>query len=461
VRRDAAVHKSLPERASVVRPALLVLAVIVLGASGVVYAQDHLGDRGRGIASNVTPDNSKLSGTATPSAASSSAAPTSEPATPPASEPPVTYPVSQPSSPAPSNPHEVHSTPRPLASHAPASQSTIVDASPGPTVRAPAGSAGPDVFGDATLYVDPQSTAVAALQQDQAAGTPTASPAPTASPTAGGDSADPQGNAAAIAKIAGTAQVRWFTEAVPVGSVAAQITSYLAGAAASHALPTLVLNAIPFIDCATKVARGLPRATEYAAWIRQAAIGLHGAVAGVILEPGALTSTGCLSAAERATRFAMLADAVSVLTSNSRLGVYIDGGTSRSLSAAELAARLTSVGVSKASGFSLNVANFYTTRDEESFGEAVAALLGGSHYVVDTGRNGNGPAPDSPLSACNPSGRALGHQPTDRTAGAHDDAYLWIKHPGESDGACRTGEPAVGNWFESYALGLVSNAAVV
>jgi hypothetical protein len=31
-----------------------------------------------------------------------------------------------------------------------------------------------------------------------------------------------------------------------------------------------------------------------------------------------------------------------------------------------------------------------------------------------------------------------------------------IKRPGESDGSCHTGDPAAGQWFNSYALRLVA-----
>lgn len=36
------------------------------------------------------------------------------------------------------------------------------------------------------------------------------------------------------------------------------------------------------------------------------------------------------------------------------------------------------------------------------------------------------------------------------------DAFLWIMRVGESDGACRPGEPAAGQWRADYALALVS-----
>jgi endoglucanase len=78
--------------------------------------------------------------------------------------------------------------------------------------------------------------------------------------------------------------------------------------------------------------------------------------------------------------------------------------------------------------------------------------------VIDTSRNGAGPAPDSPLNWCNPSGRALGTPPTAETGGAHADAYLWIKRPGESDGTCDSGDPPAGTFVNQYAIDLAHNA---
>jgi len=42
------------------------------------------------------------------------------------------------------------------------------------------------------------------------------------------------------------------------------------------------------------------------------------------------------------------------------------------------------------------------------------------------------------------------------TDGSGLDALLWVKAPGESDGSCN-GDPAAGQWFQSYAETLVSN----
>jgi endoglucanase len=121
-----------------------------------------------------------------------------------------------------------------------------------------------------------------------------------------------------------------------------------------------------------------------------------------------------------------------------------------------MAARLQGAGVAGADGFALNVSNYVTTADNVAYGKAVAALIGGKHFIIDTSRNGNGPTPDSQW--CNPPGRALGPAPTTATADRLVDAYCWIKRPGESDGTCNGG-PAAGGWWPDRALELARLAA--
>ena len=97
-------------------------------------------------------------------------------------------------------------------------------------------------------------------------------------------------------------------------------------------------------------------------------------------------------------------------------------------------------------GFATNVSNFQTDQDEQTYAEELSGLLGGAHYVIDSGRNGVGASDDW----CNPPGRAFGTEPV--VAGdndpEHQDAYLWVKPPGESDGECGGGPPAGEFWPE-------------
>jgi len=125
------------------------------------------------------------------------------------------------------------------------------------------------------------------------------------------------------------------------------------------------------------------------------------------------------------------------------------------MSPAAMAAKLTRAGIANAAGFALNVLNYMTTEANTTYGTAISSLLGGKHFVIDTSRNGRGPAANNEW--CNPAGRGLGEKPTTQTASALVDALLWIKTPGESDGECNGG-PNAGAWYASYALGLAERA---
>ena len=149
--------------------------------------------------------------------------------------------------------------------------------------------------------------------------------------------------------------------------------------------------------------------------------------------------------------------AVDTLTRNPATAVYIDAGHSRWVAADVMAGRLNDVGIAKARGFSLNTANFFTTAESIGYGDAISGLTNGKPYVIDTSRNGAGPVEGDPLYWCNPGGRALGARPTTDTGNPKVDAFLWVKRPGESDGACR-GAPGAGTFVSKYAIDLASAA---
>jgi endoglucanase len=258
-----------------------------------------------------------------------------------------------------------------------------------------------------------------------------------------------------LTAVANTPQAYWI---VP-GSSAATVGKYTGDAQAAGAIPVLALYGIPHRDCGSFAAGGLGSAADYRGWIDSIASGVGASRAAIIVEPDALAMADCLSADQRQERYDLIRYAVDALTRNPATAVYVDAGHLRWHSAQDMAARLNQAGVGHARGFSVNTANFYTTDDEIGYGEAISGLTNGSHYVVDTSRNGAGPAPDSGLNWCNPSGRALGTPPTAATTGAHADAYLWIKRPGESDGTCNKGDPPAGTFVNQYAIDLAHNAS--
>jgi endoglucanase len=286
-----------------------------------------------------------------------------------------------------------------------------------------------DPLAGAPLYVNPNSAAMRAAQH-----------------------ADPP--SAELTAIANTPQAYWI---VP-GSSAGTVGKYTSDAQAAGAIPVLAIYGIPHRDCGSFAAGGMGSADDYRGWIDGIASGIGGTRTAVVLEPDALAMADCLSADQREERYELTRYAVDTLTRNPATAVYVDGGHLRWHSAEDMAARLNRVDVAHARGFSLNTANFFTTADEIGYGEAISGLTNGSHYVIDTSRNGAGPAPDSALNWCNPSGRALGTPPTASTAGAHADAYLWVKRPGESDGTCDKGDPPAGTFVSQYAIDL-SHAA--
>jgi endoglucanase len=256
-----------------------------------------------------------------------------------------------------------------------------------------------------------------------------------------------------LAAIANTPQAYWMDQA----STPAVDAKYIADAQAAGTMPVLALYGIPHRDCGSFAAGGFGSADAYRGWIDGVAAAVGSGPAAIILEPDALAMADCLSGGQRQERFDLMRYAVDTLTRNPATALYVDGGHSRWVSAGDMADRLNEVGVGKARGFSLNTANFFATDEEIGYGDAISGLTNGSHYVIDTSRNGAGPA-DGSMYWCNPSGRALGTPPTTATASPNVDAYLWVKRPGESDGSCGRGDPGPGRFMNQSAIDLARNA---
>ncbi len=228
------------------------------------------------------------------------------------------------------------------------------------------------------------------------------------------------------------------------------------------ALPVFVLYNIPDRDAGQFSKGGEASSDAYLRWIGQfaAAVGAEPAVA--IFEPDALGLMDRTPGTARPARYALITSAVQALAQSGSIDVYLDAGNAGWLAPAEAAQRLRQAGIDKARGFALNVSNFHRTADSLEYGRKVSALTGGKHFVIDTSRNGNGPLPKEQdkdgMGWCNPPGRAVGDRPTAKTGDPLCDAFLWVKTPGESDGAFRGGPPA-GGWWPEYALEVMRNAA--
>jgi endoglucanase len=253
-------------------------------------------------------------------------------------------------------------------------------------------------------------------------------------------------------KMAAQPQSKWIGDWFP--DPYQETLRYVGDASAAGKLGVLTIYNLPNRDCGLYSRGGASSDAAYGVWLDRAVQALGQKPVIVVLEPDALAELDCRSAAEQATIYPLLGNAVNSIKRDKNALVYIDAGDAESDTADVIAARLRAANVAGAAGFALNVSSFFTTAQSVAYGNQVSAMTGGKHYIIDTSRNGNG----HPGYWCNPPGRALGQSPTLRTRQALADAYLWVKIPGESDGDCGRGEPDPGVWWPDYALQLAINA---
>ncbi len=242
--------------------------------------------------------------------------------------------------------------------------------------------------------------------------------------------------------------------------VQTEVTARSGQAERAGATAVFMVYAIPHRDIGSGFsAGGEPDAAAYRAFTRQVAAGIGTRAAVVILEPDSLAQMDSLSMADQQERYQLLNDAVDVYGRLAATSVYLDGAHCGWTAAPVIADRLSRAGVRRTRGFAVNVSNYYRTRDEVARAEVISALAGGAHFVVDTSRNGRGPAAATIKDPwCNPPGRGLGAAPTTATGSPRADALLWIKVPGASDGECGRNNPSAGIWWPAQADELVRNA---
>lgn len=257
-----------------------------------------------------------------------------------------------------------------------------------------------------------------------------------------------QYNASLMEKISSQPEVHWLGNWN--WNIKGDVTNMMNDVTGQGALPVFVIYNLPFRDCGNYSAGGINDPQAYRSWIGQIAETIGNRKAVIIMEPDGLTLTDCLNQEQKDTRFSLIRDAVNKFKSQGQ-AVYLDAGHPGWLAPNIIAERLKSAGIDQADGFALNIANFFTNDRNTEYGKQVSDLVGGKHFVVDTGRSGSGPTPD--FQWCNPPGRSLGTKPTTDTGNSLVDAYLWVKGPGGSDGSCN-GAPPAGQFWPEYALGL-------
>lgn len=262
-----------------------------------------------------------------------------------------------------------------------------------------------------------------------------------------------KGEADQIRKIAAQPTGEWIGPENPEQ----EARGFTEAAAKADRTALLVLYNIPHRDCGQYSQGGAADGNAYRTWIDGVAKGIGDRAATVILEPDAVLHLvdGCTPDEFHEERYDLLKGAIGTLKALKNTKVYLDAGNAGWGHPDQIFEPLKWAGIDGADGFSVNVSNFYATKDSIAYGKQLSAKVGNKHFVIDTSRNGNGPYTDGDPNErwCNPPGRALGETPTTKTADPLVDAYLWVKRPGESDGECKGG-PKAGQWWPDYALKL-------
>lgn len=295
---------------------------------------------------------------------------------------------------------------------------------------------GGNVFAERALFTDPANRTLQAAGRMEAEGRPE--------------------DAAILREMAAVPSGIWLTpEEFPPGRADQYVVSVVQKSEAADELPVFVLYGIPDRDCSGGFSSGGLEPGSYRAWVEEIAESVLAVRAGdhvaVVVEPDALASS--LECGNRDERVELIGQAVDVLAS-AGITTYIDAGHSDWVPVGEMASMLEEVGIDRVRGFSTNVSNYQTDEAEQAYAERLdRALGGGTHWVIDRGRNGNG----STEEWCNPPGRALGRLPGFVDDGTGLDAYLWVKPPAESDGTCNLG-PQAGEVYLDQALAMARAA---
>jgi endoglucanase len=232
-------------------------------------------------------------------------------------------------------------------------------------------------------------------------------------------------------------------------------------------IPTLATYWIVNGQCARGGSADPPsRIAAYKRFIDGLSAGIGNFRAVVFLEMDSIITTPCLHGRAFAARMSELRYAITTLEQNPHLVVYVDAGAGDALSYKTAARLLTREGIHQAQGFFLNSTHFDWTTSEIAYGQKLARVLHGAHFVVSTSDNGQGPLrPRDRVHhgneiLCAPHDRGLGPKPTSQTGYAFADAFAWIAMPGKSGGSCGPGvkAPPTGAFWPANAVGLARHA---
>jgi endoglucanase len=207
---------------------------------------------------------------------------------------------------------------------------------------------------------------------------------------------------------------------------------------------------------------------RYERWVHGLARGIGNFHVVMFFELDSLITTQCMThqPAKLRDRLLEVREGVQTLEALPHTSVYIDAGAADALSSQRDVSLLKRAGVMDAQGFFVNSTHFDWTTKEVAYGQQIAQALGGKHFVVNTGENGQGPlVPKVRLhngneELCNPPNRGLGPMSV-QTGYTYVDAFLWFTNPGGSGGdekGCGAGAPPTAVFWPSRAVSLVDHA---
>ncbi len=159
----------------------------------------------------------------------------------------------------------------------------------------------------------------------------------------------------------------------------------------------------------------------------------------LFLEQDSLITVGRLSPEGVSIRMHELRDAINILIADCpHIVIYLDAGAADAIPAPETARLLLRAGVQKIQGFFLNATHFDWTLNEIHYGDAISRLIGGKHFTVTTGGNGQGPlvpqnrAKEGNEVLCNPPAAVSGPSRPGRPA-----SRSWTRSSGSTTRAAR------------------------
>lgn len=189
----------------------------------------------------------------------------------------------------------------------------------------------------------------------------------------------------------------------------------------------------------------------------KAAVGNFSAL--IFVEEDAIDTICWRNPAAVTGRAALLKYEIDALSQLPHALLYVEGGTADGNSPRQVARVLKASDAYKIRGFFLGDTHFNWAAKEIRFGNRVARLTGGLHFVVDTRADGQGPILNPhPVTQgiedlCNPPHRGMGPKPgasNGRSYGLYSkylDGFVWVTTPGES--AAPTCPGRSGHWAPS------------